>query len=112
VNVVWDESFFDHGRVEEPIYWVCFWTEAQDSTAMHDPVRIDGAGSVNEVLAWVRETLGSRGYELFVEANDHAESREQGWVDRKQLVRLSGNYRPPSTVVAIAAFKTDDSLGE
>jgi hypothetical protein len=112
MNVVWDESFFEHGQVEDPIYWVCFWTKAQDSTAMHDPVRIDGAESVNEVLAWVNETLGSRGYELFVEASDRVESSELGWVDRKQLVRLAGNFRPPSTVVATFLFKNDDSLEE
>lgn len=100
MNISWDESFFEHGQIEEPTYWVCFWTQVDGSTAMHDPVRVEGVKSVDEVIKWIDESLGSRSYELFVEANDRVESGESGWIDRKQLVRLAGNFRPESAVVA------------
>lgn len=57
MNITWDESFFEHGQIEQPTYWVCFWTEVDGSTA-------------------------------------RVESRESGWIERKQLVRLAGNFRP------------------
>jgi hypothetical protein len=108
MDINWDESFFEHSQIEAPTYWVCFWTEVAGSSAIHDPVRITGAQSVDEVNEWIQQTLGSRGYELFVEANDRAESRESGLVDRKQLVRLAGNFRPASTVIAAFTFTKDD----
>lgn len=92
----WDESFFEHRQLQEPPYWVCFWTEADGSSAMHDPVRVEGATSVDEVIKWIDKTLGSRSYELFVEANDRVESRDSGWIDGKQLIRLVGNFQPES----------------
>ncbi len=108
MNITWDESFFAYNQIEMPAYWVCFWTEVEGSTAMHDPVRIEGAESVGEVIKWINETIGPRSYELFVEAEDRAESRESGWFDRKQLVRFAGNFRPASTVVTTFLFTKDD----
>lgn len=108
MNINWDESFFGHGQVDSPTYWVCFWTAVDGSSARHDPVRVEGAGSVGEVIEWIDATRGSRRYELFVEADDRAETRESGWVDRKQLLRLAGDFRPASTVVATWLFTKDD----
>jgi hypothetical protein len=108
MNITRDESFFEYNQIEMPTYWVCFWTEVEGSTAMHDPVRVEGAESVGEVIKWINETRGSRSYELFAEAEDRAESREFGWVDRKQLVRLAGDFRPASTVVTILLSTKDD----
>ncbi|MCS5718800.1 hypothetical protein N1027_11710 [Herbiconiux sp. CPCC 205763] len=108
MDISWDESFFSHGQIEMPTYWVCFWTAVEGSSAMHDPVKVEGAESVNEVIEWIHATRGSRGYELFVEANDRVETRDSGWVDRKQFVRLAGDFRPASTVVATWLFTKDD----
>ncbi|POH65845.1 hypothetical protein C3B61_09810 [Cryobacterium zongtaii] len=109
MDIQWDESFFQRTQVEQPIYWVCFWTEISDATAMHDPMRIVNASSVDEVLNWIHETLGSRRYELFVETTDHAESVQHGWVEQKQLVRLAGNYSPSGTVATVFLTRADDS---
>lgn len=59
MKVTRDESFFEYGQSEEPTYWVRFGTKAQETAVMHDPVRIKGAQSVSEVLAWTDETLGT-----------------------------------------------------
>lgn len=100
----WDESFFDAQREEPTTYWVCFWTSNDDDVAVqHDPQRITGADSVEDVLAWVHNTKGDRGFELFVENSSHSESRDHGWMAFRKLIRLAGNYRPPGTTVTMSA---------
>lgn len=94
MQAVWDESYFD-GQQEDPsIYWVCLWTETDDSGEQHDPQRITGAESVEEVLEWVHEVKGERGFELFVETADHSEARGHGWMDYRKLIRLAGDFTP------------------
>jgi hypothetical protein len=95
VHAVWDESYFDAQQEDASTYWVCFWTgDGSEQGARHDPQRIRGAASVEEVLAWVNVEKGERRFELFVETTDHAESRESGWVARRKLLRLAGDFRP------------------
>ena len=97
MQVEWDESYFDAQQQNASVYWVCFWTGDDVEQAQHDPQRITGAESVEEVLAWLASEKGERRFELFVETVDHAESREQGWIARRKLVRLAGDFRPRST---------------
>jgi hypothetical protein len=105
MKAMWDESlFFDDKREEPTIYWVCFWTSNDDELAVqHDPQRITGATSVEEVLAWVHSTKGERGFELFVETSGHSETREHGWMAFRNLIRLAGDFRPPGTTVITSA---------
>lgn len=93
--VEWDESYFDAQQEEPMVYWVCFWTgDDIHQPARHDPQRITGASSVEEVLTWLHATKGDRGFELFVETTDHAEKRDSGWTSFRNLVRLAGDFRP------------------
>ena len=103
----WDESYFDGQREEPSIYWVCFWTgDDIEYSAQHDPQRITGAASVEEVLEWVHEVKGGRGFELFVETLDRAETRAHGWMDHRKLIRLAGDFTPGGTTATITAFKS------
>ncbi|RFA13860.1 hypothetical protein B7R22_11430 [Subtercola boreus] len=90
----WDESFFERVQVDAAVYWVCFWTHVVNSSERHDPTRIDGADSVEEVLAWIDANVGTRSYELFVEVADRVQTVDHGRVDAKKLVRLAGDIRP------------------
>ncbi|WP_395244444.1 hypothetical protein ACGGZK_01175 [Agromyces sp. MMS24-K17] len=104
----WDESYFDAQRQDASTYWVCFWTgDDVEQAAQHDPHRITGAASVEEVLDWVHRERGERRFELFVETLDHAESRERGWVTERRLVRLAGDFRPAGVSVTIPLTQGD-----
>ncbi len=105
----WDESFFDVGQREDAsLYWVCFWNgDDIEHPAQHDPHRVTGARSVEEVLEWVHRTKGDRRFELFVEMADHAESPEDGWVVIRNLVRLAGDFHPAASEVTIPLTDAD-----
>lgn len=97
----WDKSFFAQQK-DALIYWVCFWTgDDIEWAAQHDPQRVTGAESVEEVLAWISRERGERRFELFVEPIDHAESRARGWEPYRNLLRLAGDYRPGGGTVTI-----------
>lgn len=77
-----------------------FWTgDDIEQAGRHDPQRIAGGGSVEEVLAWLHREKGERRFELFVETFDHAESRELGWVAHRNLIRLAGDFVPGRLLV-------------
>ncbi|SMH50986.1 hypothetical protein SAMN06295885_3645 [Rathayibacter oskolensis] len=98
----WDESFFDAQREDPSVYWVCFWTgDDIEQAAQHDPQRIEGAGSVEEVLEWLHSVKGERRFELFVETVGHAETRASGWTAHRTLVRLAGDFEPAGTTHTI-----------
>lgn len=99
----WDESFFEADMKEDAsVYWVCFWTgDDEAQAAQHDPQRVTGADSVEEVLAWIARERGDRRYELFTETVDHAESPDEGWTACRNLVRLAGDFRPAGSSVTI-----------
>ncbi|MFF2274116.1 hypothetical protein ACFVTX_17710 [Agromyces sp. NPDC058136] len=100
MQVEWDETFFEAAQLEASAYWVCFWTgDDIEVAARHDPQRITGAASVDEVLAWLQREQGDRRYELFVETVDPAGSRE--------LVRLGGDFRPRGSAVTITLTSLD-----
>jgi hypothetical protein len=72
--------------VEEPAYWVVFWT----ATGAAEEYRVTRAASVHEVLSWAELKSQGRTFGLYVEAGKTAENRH--------LVRLSGrdpNERRP-----------------
>ena len=66
-----------------------------------------GADSVEVVLEWLAREKGERRFELFVETVDHAESREHGWIARRNLIRLAGDFRPRETSVTFTFTHTD-----
>jgi hypothetical protein len=102
MRVEWDESYFEAQQQDASVYWVCFWTgDDVDQPARHDPQRVTGAGSVDEVLAWISVEKGERRFELFVETVDHAESRDSGWISYRNLIRLGGDFRPGGTTVSV-----------
>lgn len=104
----WDESYFEAQQQDASVYWVCFWTgEDVEQAAKHDPQRITGADSVEEVLAWLAREKGERRFELFVETVDHAESREHGWIAHRNLIRLAGDFRPGGTSVTFTMTRSD-----
>jgi len=104
----WDESYFEAQQQDASVYWVCFWTgDDVEQAVQHDPQRITGANSVEVVLAWLAREKGERRFELFVETVDHAESREQGWIVRRKLIRLAGDFRPRGTSVTFTLTQTD-----
>lgn len=108
MDAEWDESFFEAGQEQASIYWVCFWTgDDIERAAQHDPQRITGAGSVDEVLAWVSRERGQRRFELFVETADDAPSRSREWTPRRRLIRLAGDFRPAAVTVTIPFFAVD-----
>lgn len=108
----WDESFFDAQHQDASVYWVCFWTgDDIDHSAQHDPQRITGAESVEEILEWVHRVKGERYFELFVETTGHAESRAHGWVGFRRLIRLAGDFRPAGTTHTITLTATRDDAG-
>ena len=98
----WDESYFDAQQEDPSIYWVCFWTgDDVEVSAQHDPQRITGAESIEEVLEWLHREKGERGFELFVETADRVETREHGWTDYRKLIRLAGDFRPSGRTFTI-----------
>ncbi|SFR84627.1 hypothetical protein SAMN05428970_3028 [Agromyces sp. CF514] len=104
----WDESFFEAQQQDASVYWVCFWTgDDVEQAAQHDPQRISGADSVEEVLAWLARERGERRFELFVETVSHAESREHGWISHRNFIRLAGDFRPGSTALTIRMTRSD-----
>jgi hypothetical protein len=104
----WDESYLEAQQQDASVYWVCFWTgDDVEQATQHDPQRITGADSVEQVLAWLAREKGERRFELFVETVDHAESREQGWIARRNLVRLAGDFRPGGTSVTVTFAQSD-----
>lgn len=104
----WDESFFGTQQEHASIYWVCFWTgDDIRSAAQHDPQRVTGAESIEEVISWISRERGERRYELFVETLDHAESRSRGWAPYRKLLRLAGDFDPAGTSVTIPFVRTD-----
>lgn len=108
MNAEWDESFLDAQQQDAHVYWVCFWTgDDVEQAARHDPQRITGARSVEEVLAWLIREKGERHFELFVETLDHAETRDSGWVARRNLVRLAGDFRPAGSSITISLTETE-----
>lgn len=64
--------------VEEPAYWVVFWT----ATGVAEEYRVTRASSVHEVLSWAELKSQGRTFGLYVEAGRTIEDRH--------LVRLSG----------------------
>ncbi|RHW29084.1 hypothetical protein D0Z08_00400 [Nocardioides immobilis] len=64
--------------VEEPAYWVYFWTE----TGAAEKFRVTRAGSVHEVLSWAELKSQGRTFGLYIEAGKAIEDRH--------LIRLSG----------------------
>lgn len=105
---VWDESYFDAQQEEASVYWVCFWTgDDIEQTAHHDPQRITGAASIEEVLDWLNVEKGERRFELFVETADHAESPQFGWSSLRKLIRLAGDFRPAGASVSLGSFHPD-----
>lgn len=108
MRAVWDESYFDVQQEDATIYWVCFWAgDDIEQAARHDPQRITEAASVETVLDWVAVEKGDRRFELFVETADHAETRERGWLARRKLIRLAGDFRPASTSVTLSFSSLD-----
>lgn len=104
----WDESYFEVQQQDASVYWVCFWTgDDVEQAARHDPQRITGADSVEEVLAWLAREKGERRFELFVETVDHAESRDDGWIAHRNLIRLAGDFRPGSTLTTFTMTRSD-----
>jgi hypothetical protein len=104
----WDESYFEARQQDASVFWVCFWTgDDIEHAARHDPQRITGAGSVEEVLAWLLREKGERKFELFVETVDHAESREHGWTARGTLIRLAGDFRPSGSSFTVPFTQAD-----
>ena len=104
----WDESFLDSQQQYAPVYWVCFWTgDDVEQATQHDPQRVTGAESVEEVLAWVALEKGERRFELFVETVDRVESRAQGWTAQRSLIRLAGDFRAGSTTVTVTLIQPD-----
>lgn len=104
----WDESFFDAQNEDPLIYWVCFWTgDDVDVPARHDPQRISGATSVEEVLAWLHNVKGERRFELFVETTGHTETRESGWAPYRNLIRLGGDFQPNADSITITFTRSD-----
>lgn len=103
----WDESYFDAQQQDAAIYWVCFWIVGDiGESAMHDPHRITGAESVEEVLAWIAAEKGERSFELLVETVGHSETRDRGWVAYRELIRLAGDYRPEGSTFTVV-FTSD-----
>ncbi len=104
-----DESLFEADQQEDAsVYWVCFWTGDDDlQAAQHDPQRITGADSVEEVLSWIGRELGDRRYELFVETVDYVESDDHGWIARRRVVRLAGDFRPRGSTFTVEITKAD-----
>ncbi|MFC9919809.1 hypothetical protein [Agromyces binzhouensis] len=96
MNAEWDESFFEAQQQDARAYWVCFWTgDDVEQAARHDPQRITGARSVEEVLAWLIREKGERHFELFVETLDHAETRSRdGSHTEIWFVSLETSARP------------------
>jgi hypothetical protein len=108
VEVRWDESFFQAQQQDASVYWVCFWTgDDIERSAQHDPQRVTGADSIEEVLAWISRERGERRFELFVEAIDHAGSRGRGCEPYRNLVRLAGDFRPGGVTVTIPLSSAD-----
>ncbi|TFC21864.1 hypothetical protein [Cryobacterium glucosi] len=102
VRVDWDESYFDAQQEEASIYWVCFWTgDDIEQPARHDPQRITGVTSIEEVLAWLHTTKGERRFELFVETRDHTDTRESRWISYRKLIRLAGDFQPAGSSVTV-----------
>ncbi|GAB2971825.1 hypothetical protein [Frigoribacterium salinisoli] len=100
----WDESYFGAQQEDPSTYWVCFWTTDDiEHAATHDPHRITGARSIEEVLDWVHEVKGERRFELFVETLDPSETRTDGWSDYRKLVRLGGDFRPGNLTSTLTA---------
>ncbi|KQP00320.1 hypothetical protein [Leifsonia sp. Leaf264] len=108
MQVEWDETYFEAQQQDAKVYWVCFWTgDDVEQSAQHDPQRITGAHSVEEVLTWLSRVRGERRYELFVEIGDHAKSRDQGWATQRKLIRLAGDFRPRVTSVTITMTRSE-----
>lgn len=108
VEARWDESFFEADQEDASIYWVCFWTgDDIEWSAQHDPQRVTGADSIEEVLAWVSRERGDRRFELFVETVDHAQSHARGWQPFRKLVRLAGDYTPRGVTITIPLSSAD-----
>ena len=104
----WDESFFEAQQHDASVYWVCFWDgDDVEQAARHDPQRVTGARSVEEVLAWLLREKGERRFELFVETPDHIESRELGWIPNRNLIRLAGDFRPAGSSFTISLIQAD-----
>ena len=102
MEVEWDESFFDAQQEEPSIYWVCYWTgDDVERAAQHDPQRITGAESVEEVIAWLHAEKGERMFELFVETVGSPVTRGDGRIDYRNLIRLAGDFRPGGTIITI-----------
>jgi hypothetical protein len=98
VKVEWDESYLDAQQEEASVYWVCFWTgDDIEQAARHDPQRITGATSIEEVLTWLHTTKGKRRFELFVELPDQTEARHLDRNSYRSLIRLAGDFRPGGT---------------
>ena len=110
MQATWDESFFELQQEDASVYWVCFWTgDDIDQAARHDPQRITGAASIEEVLAWLNSEKGDRRFELFVETTDHAQSRDGGWISRRKLIRLAGDFHPAATSVIMTFERPEGS---
>ena len=104
----WDESYFDAQQEDPSVYWVCFWTgDDIERPARHDPQRITGATSVEDVLAWVHAEKGERRFELFVETTNYAETRETGWTPYRNLIRLGGDFEPNGVTTTITFARSD-----
>lgn len=104
----WDESYFEARQQDASVYWVCFWTgDDVERAAQHDPQRVTGADSVEEVLAWLARERGERRFELFVETVEHAESHEHGSIAQRNLIRLAGDFRPGGTSVTFTMTRSD-----
>jgi hypothetical protein len=108
VRVEWDESFFDAQQEEASIYWVCFWTgDDIEQSARHDPQRITGATSIQEVLNWLHTTKGERRFELFVEIPEHTETSDLGKNFHRNLIRLAGDFRPAGSSITISLTRPE-----
>ncbi|MGO4783941.1 hypothetical protein [Cryobacterium sp. W22_MBD10_FK3] len=104
----WDESFFDAQQEEASVYWVCFWTgDDIEQPARHDPPRITGVTSIEEVLTWLHTTKGERLFELFVETTDRTETRDLGWISYRNLIRLAGDFRPAGSSFSIGLTRPE-----
>ena len=77
-----------------------------EQAARHDPQRITGAESVEEVLEWVHREKGERRFELFVETLDRAQTRDSGWIDHRKRIRLAGDFLPAGTTTTITFSAT------
>jgi len=112
VKVEWDESFFDAQQEEASVYWVCFWTgDDIEQPARHDPQRITGATSIEEVLTWLHTTKGERLFELFVEIADHNATSDVGRSSYRSLLRLAGDFRPGGTLLTISLTRPESDPG-